>query len=115
MSMLRNSVRLIGFLGTDPEVKKISEETTLARFPIATHSRYMNKAGEWVTETQWHNLIMWNSQANFAEKFLTKGSEIALHGRLINRSYTDKTGAIQYVTEVSVSDLTLLNKKDPEE
>lgn len=111
MSNLRNSVRLTGFLGSAPEVKSISETKKVAKLNLATNDSYKNEKGEKVEETQWHNLIAWNAQATIAEKYLKKGSEVAIEGKLTNRSYVNKDGIKCYVTEVVVSEILLLNKK----
>lgn len=102
----------MGFLGNDPEIKKFGDDKSLARASIATNESYKNKEGEWVSETQWHNLVMWGGQAVFAEKSLMKGSEIAIEGRLVNRTYTDKEGITRYFTEVVVNEVLLLSKKE---
>ncbi|MBD4807377.1 single-stranded DNA-binding protein, partial [Xanthomonas citri pv. citri] len=70
-----------------------------------------NGQGEWVSDTQWHNLVFWGRQAVFAEKSLTKGSEIAIEGKLVNRQYVDKEGITRYVTEVNVNEVLLLSRK----
>ncbi len=111
MSNLRNSVRLTGFLGSAPEVKSISETKKVAKLNLATNDSYKNEKGEKVEETQWHNLVAWNAQATIAEKFLQKGSEVAIEGKLTSRSYVNKDGVKCYVTEVIVSEILLLNKK----
>lgn len=111
MSNLRNSVRLTGFLGSAPEVKSFSETKKVAKLNLATNDSYKNEKGEKVEETQWHNLVAWNAQATIAEKYLQKGSEVAIEGKLSNRSYVNKDGVKCYVTEVIVSEILLLNKK----
>jgi single-strand DNA-binding protein len=111
MSNLRNSVRLTGFLGSAPEVKNISDSKKVAKLNLATNDSYKNEKGEKVEETQWHNLVAWNVQATIAEKYLQKGSEIAIEGKLTNRSYVNKDGIKCYVTEVIVSEILMLNKK----
>ena len=111
MNTLKNSVRLTGFLGANPEVKSFGNEKTLARVSIATNERYRNGQGEWVTDTQWHNLVFWGKQALFAQKSLSKGSEIAIEGKLINRQYVDKEGVTRYVTEVNVHEILQFNRK----
>ncbi|SEL78323.1 single-stranded DNA-binding protein [Parapedobacter koreensis] len=111
MNTLKNSVRLTGFLGSNPEVKTFGNNRNFARVSIATNERYRNSQGEWVSDTQWHNLVFWGRQAVFAEKSLTKGSEIAIEGKLINRQYVDKEGTTRYVTEVNVSEVLLLSRK----
>lgn len=111
MNALKNSVRLIGFLGSTPEVTAVNNSRNLARVSIATNERYRNNQGEWINDTQWHSLVFWGKQAVFAEKSLTKGSEIAIEGKLVNRHYVDKEGATRYVTEVNVHQVLQLNRK----
>ena len=82
----------------------------LARVSIATNEIYKNQKGERVTDTTWHNVIMWSPLADIAEKLLKKGSEVAIEGKLINRSYTDKDGVKRYITEIQASELVLLGK-----
>ena len=112
MNALRNKVQLIGNLGLDPEVKLLDGGKKLAKVSIATNETYKNAKGERVTETQWHNLIAWGKTAEIVEKFLKKGSEIAVEGKLINRNYTDKEGIKRYVTEIEVSEVLMLDSKD---
>ena len=111
MYALKNKVQLIGNLGKAPEVKNIENGKKLVRFSMATNETYRGRTGEKVTETTWHNIVAWGKVAELAEKFLVKGTEIAIEGKLINRSYTGKDGNIKYVTEVQVSELLLLNNK----
>jgi single-strand DNA-binding protein len=106
---MRNKVQLIGNLGANPEVKKLDGGKTLARFSLATNEVYKNQKGEKVTETQWHNLIAWGKTAENIEKLLQKGSEVAIEGKLHNRTYEDKQGNKKYVTEVLVEEFLLLN------
>ncbi|HEY6161799.1 MAG TPA: single-stranded DNA-binding protein [Bacteroidia bacterium] len=112
MNNLRNKVQLIGNLGGDPEVKAFGEGKKLAKFFIATNESYRNAKGERVNETQWHNLIAWGKTAEIIEKYLKKGSEVAVEGKLVNRNYTDKNGIKRYVTEVQVSELLMLGSKN---
>jgi single-strand DNA-binding protein len=112
MSNLRNSVRLIGNLGKAPDVKEVSEGRKMARFSVATHDTYTNQKGEKVEETNWHNLVAWGKLAEVAEKYLRKGSEVAVEGKLSSRSYTDKDGNKKYITEVVVNNLQMLGKKE---
>ena len=110
---MRNKVTLIGNLGQNPEVKELNGGKKLAKFSLATNETYRNKAGEKVTDTQWHNLTVWGKTADIVEKYLKKGSEVAVEGKLLNRNYTDKEGVKRYVTEIQVNDLVLLGgKKD---
>jgi single-strand DNA-binding protein len=110
MNNLRNKVQLIGNLGMDPEIKEISEGRKMARFTLATNEAYRNAKGERIKETQWHNLVAWGPRAAFVEKFLNKGKEIALEGKLVHRNYEDKEGKKRYITEVQVSDFLMLGK-----
>jgi single-strand DNA-binding protein len=108
MNSLKNSVRLVGNLGMDPEVKSFDNNRKLARFSIATNESYKNDKGEKVTETQWHNLVLWGTQAKLADDYLKKGDEVAIEGKLSNRSYTDKDGNKRYVSEVVVNEFMKL-------
>ena len=100
MYALKNKVQLIGNLGNAPEVRSTEAGKKLVRFSVATNEQYKNAKGERVTETQWHNLIAWGKVADIAEKFLLKGTEVAIEGKLINRNYMDKEGNKKYVTEI---------------
>lgn len=111
MYALRNKVQLIGNLGNAPEIRKTETGKKLARFSVATNESYRNAQGEKITETQWHNLIAWGKVAEIVEKYLNKGVEVVIEGKLINRSYTDKEGNKKYVTEVEVSELLMLGSK----
>lgn len=111
MYALKNKVQLIGNLGNAPEIKNTESGKKLARFSIATNENYRNAKGEKVTETTWHNLVAWGKVADLAEKFLHKGTEVVIEGKLINRSYTDKDGIKKYISEVQVNELLLLNSK----
>jgi single-strand DNA-binding protein len=113
MYALKNKVQLIGNLGNVPEVRETESGKKLARFSIATNQSYRNSNGEKVTETTWHQLIAWGALAEIAEKYLNKGSEVAIEGRLINRSYSDKDGNKKYITEVQVNEILMLGSKSP--
>ena len=111
MYALKNKVQLIGNLGGKPEVKTTESGKKLATFSVATSESYRNAKGEKVTETQWHRVIAWGKVAEIAEKYLDKGKEVAIEGKLTNRSYTDKDGNKKYITEVQVTELLLLGAK----
>ncbi len=112
MYTLRNKVQLIGNLGNAPEVKTVTGGKKMARFNMATNETYRNAKGEKVTETQWHTVVAWGKVAELAEKYLAKGSEVAIEGKLINRNYTDKDGVKKYITEVQLNELLLLGDKN---
>ena len=111
MNSLRNSVRLIGNLGNNPEVKEFETGKKVVRITLATNETYKNQKGEKITDTCWHNLVIWGKTAEIAERYLEKGSEIAIEGKLTSRSYTGKDGEKKYITEVVVNDLLMLGKK----
>ena len=111
MNALKNKVQLIGNLGNAPEVRNTESGKKLARFSIATSETYRNAKGEKVKETQWHNVIAWGKVADIAEKYLAKGSEVAIEGKLMNNNYTDKDGNKKYVTEVQVNEVLMLGDK----
>ncbi|MBP8793767.1 MAG: single-stranded DNA-binding protein [Lutibacter sp.] len=111
MSTLRNRVQLIGNIGNAPEVITLESGKKLAKFSIATNESYKNAQGEKITDTQWHNCVAWNKTAEIIEKYLEKGREIALEGKLTSRSYEDATGVKKYITEVVVSEMLMLGNK----
>ncbi len=109
MNTMKNRVQLIGHVGSDPEVKTF-EGGKVANLNIATNDSYTNKKGEKVEQTEWHRLVAWDKNAEIIEKFVTKGKEIAIEGKLTSRSYDDKEGNKRYITEVVVNDIMLLGK-----
>ncbi|MEX0636327.1 MAG: single-stranded DNA-binding protein [Ferruginibacter sp.] len=111
MYALKNKVQLIGNLGNAPEVKNTEGGKKLVRFSVATNESYRNANGERVKQTQWHNVIAWGTVADVVEKYLVKGSEIALEGKLIYRNYTDKEGQKKYVTEIQMNEMLMLGSK----
>jgi single-strand DNA-binding protein len=108
MYAMKNKVQLIGNLGQAPEVKTTETGKKLAQFSVATNESYQNAQGEKVTETQWHQVVAWGKLAEIVEKYLVKGKEVAIEGKLVNRNYIDKQGVKHYVTEVVASDLLML-------
>jgi single-strand DNA-binding protein len=111
MYALRNKVQLIGHLGNVPDVRLTERGKKWARFSLATNETYRNTLGEKVTETQWHQLVAWGKMAEIAERYLLKGKEVAVEGKLVNRSYLDKDGIKRYITEILVSEILLLGAK----
>lgn len=111
MNALRNKVQLIGNAGKDPEIKTFEGGRKLATISIATSESYTNEKGEKITDTQWHNLVAWGKTAEIIEKYVTKGNQFAIEGKLTHRSYDDKNGEKRYVTEVVVSEVLLLGSK----
>ena len=110
MKSLRNSVQLIGRLGKDPEVKTFGDKKKVS-FSIATSDSYKNAKGEKVEDTQWHNVVIWGKLAGVAEKYLKKGQEVAVEGKLVHRDFETDKGEKRYITEITVNDLVMLGGK----
>ena len=108
MNSLRNRVQLIGNLGQDPEMKTLESGKKVAHFTLATNDGYKNTDGQKVEETTWHNIVAWNGQAELAEKYLKKGGQVAIEGRVVYRSYEDKQGVTKYITEIVLNELMFL-------
>lgn len=109
MKSMRNSVHLIGRLGKDPEIKTYNERKR-ATFSLATTDVYKNQKGEKVEDTQWHNVVIWGKLAGVVEKYVKKGDEIAVEGKLVHRVY-ESNGDKKYLTEVDVNDMLMLGGK----
>ncbi|MEQ9424193.1 MAG: single-stranded DNA-binding protein [Cyclobacteriaceae bacterium] len=103
-----NKVILLGNLGRDPEIRHLESGRAVANFSLATSETYKNREGERVTQTEWHNIVLWGGLAEIAEKYLKKGSQVYIEGKITNRSYDDKEGNKRYITEVVGRDLTML-------
>lgn len=106
---MKNRVQLIGHVGQDPEVKTVNNKK-VATLTIATNDFYFNEKGDKVEQTEWHRITAWGKTAEIIEKYVTKGKEIAVEGKLTHRSYDDKDGNKRYVTEILVLELLLLGK-----
>lgn len=111
MNTLKNKVQLLGNLGAAPEIRTIESGRKLAKLRLATNETYKNSEGEKVTDTQWHNVVAWGATADVAERFLDKGSEVLVEGKLQYRDYTDKDGIKRTVAEIQAVNLLLLDKK----
>jgi single-strand DNA-binding protein len=110
MNAMKNRVQLIGNVGNDPEIKTLENGKKLAHLTIATNDRYTNDKGEKVEQTEWHRVTAWGKTAEIIEKYVIKGKEVAIEGKLTHRSYDDKNGEKKYITEVVVSEILLLSK-----
>ena len=108
---------LIGNVGRDPEVRYLEgnsgaqNATKVASFTLATTERYRDRNGELRENTEWHNIVAWRNSADLAEKFIRKGSQIYIEGKLRTRSWTDAQGVKKYTTEVVVDNIQLLGKR----
>ena len=111
MKAIKNKVQLVGRLGADPEMKMYGDAKKLANLRLAVNDRYKNVKGEWMDETQWFNLIAWSKLAIYVEKYLLKGAEVAVEGRLVNKSFTDKAGVKRNTTEIVLNEILILSKQ----
>ncbi len=107
-----NKVILIGNLGKDPEVRYLDSGVAVANFSLATTENYKNKEGERVSQTEWHNIVLWRGLAEVAEKWLKKGASVYVEGKIRNRKWEDKEGNTRYTTEILGDNMTMLGKKD---
>ncbi|MGF1639214.1 MAG: single-stranded DNA-binding protein [Cyclobacteriaceae bacterium] len=111
MNNLRDRVNLIGNLGADPEVKTFDSGKKMAKVTLATSESYKNGDGEKITDTQWHNLVVWGPMVDVFDKYLRKGSEVAVEGKITYRQYENGDGEKKYFTEIVVNDMLMLDKK----
>ncbi len=108
MNSLRNRVQLIGNLGQDPEMKTLESGKKVTKFTLATKDDYKNGDGQKVSETTWHNIVAWNGLADIAGKYLKKGHQVAVEGRIVYRNYEDKKGVTKYITEIVLNEMMML-------
>jgi len=111
MNTLRNKVQLIGRLGQDPEIVTFKDGNKMAKFSLATDDSYKDKQGNKVERAYWHNIVITGGLVKVVENYVNKGQEIAVEGKLTNRSYDAKGGEKRYVTEILVNELLLLGGK----
>lgn len=110
MNAMKNTVQLIGNVGNDPEIKSFDGGKKVANLTIATNDSYKNDKGEKVEQTEWHKVVAWGKTADLIEKYVTKGLQIGIEGKLTHRSYDDNNGEKRYITEIVVNELLLLGK-----
>ncbi len=106
-----NKVILVGNVGKEPETRYLDENTAITKFPMATSETYKNRSGERVSTTEWHNIVLWRGLAQVAEKYVKKGTQIYIEGRIKTRSYDDADGNKKYITEIVGDQMTLLGRK----
>lgn len=111
MNALRNTVQLIGRLGQDPEIVNFPDGNKMAKFSLATDDSYKDKNGTKVERTYWHNVVVKGGLVEVVEKYVAKGKEVAIEGKLTNRSWEDKDGKKQYTTEIFCNELLMLGGK----
>lgn len=110
-----NKATLIGNLGKDPEIRSIPSGSKVASFSIATTESYTGKDGQKQDKTEWHNIVMWRGLADIAEKYLRKGSQVYIEGKLQTRSWDDNLGQKRYITEIIADNLVMLGKSGKQE
>lgn len=107
-----NKVILVGNVGIDPEVRYLEGGTAVATVRLATSESYKNKNGERITQTEWHNIVLWRGLAEITEKYVKKGMQLYIEGRLRTRSWDDKEGNKRYTTEVVADSMKMLSRRD---
>jgi single-strand DNA-binding protein len=107
-----NKAILIGFVGNDPEVRYLDSGTPVANFNLATSETYTNKGGEKVTQTEWHHIVLWRSLAEITEKYIKKGSQVYIEGRIRTRSWDDRDGNKRYTTEIVADSMQMMGRKN---
>ena len=112
MSTLKNHVQLIGNVGQEPAITNLDSGKKVARFSLATNEYYKDAKGEKQTDTNWHTVVAWGKTAEIIEKFVGKGKEIGVTGKLKTRTYTTDEGNERYVTEIEANEILLLGSKN---
>ena len=105
---MKNRVQLIGHVGQEPEIKNLEGGKKLANISIATNEVYYKDNGDKVEKTEWHRVTAWGKTAEIIEKYVSKGKEIAIDGKLTTRNYDDKDGVKRYITEIVANEVLLL-------
>jgi len=110
-----NKVQLIGRLGKDPEIKYTNDNVPVAKFSLATTETYKDKSGQKLESTEWHNIVCWRNLAEIAEKYLSKGKQVYIEGKIKTRSWDDKDGVKKYISEIIADNFIMLDKRDSSE
>lgn len=110
-----NKVILVGNVGKDPEVRHLDNGVAVASFPLATSETYRNKDNQKVTNTEWHNIVIWRGLADVVEKYVKKGSSLYIEGKIRTRSWDDKDGNKRYTTEIVADNMQMLGTKQSNE
>ena len=109
--MSYNKVLLIGNVGKDPDVRHLESGAVVAQFTLATSERYKDKSGAIQELTEWHNIVCWRQLAEIAEKYISKGTQNFVEGKIRTRNWTDQSGAKRYTTEIYADNIRLLGRK----
>lgn len=107
-----NKAILVGHVGNDPEVRHLEGGTPVANFRLATSETYNNRNGERVTQTEWHSIVVWRGLAEVVEKYVKKGSQLYIEGRIRTRAWEDREGNKRYTTEIVCDNLQMLGKRN---
>ncbi|MBQ7818362.1 MAG: single-stranded DNA-binding protein [Bacteroidales bacterium] len=109
-----NKVILVGNVGKDPEVRYVETNVCVANFPLATSERgYTSRSGAQIPErTEWHNIVLWRGLAEVAEKYVKKGTQLYIEGKLRTRSWTDSNNVVRYTTEIYADNMEILSRRD---
>lgn len=106
-----NKVILVGNVGKDPEIRYLEGGTAVCSFPLATSATYRNRDGERITSTEWHNIVLWRGLAEIAERYVKKGSQLFIEGRIRSRSWDDREGNKRYTTEIIADNMQMLGRR----
>lgn len=109
--MSLNKVMLIGNVGKDPEIRHLENDSMVANFPLATTERFKDKNGDWQEQTEWHNIVCWRALAERVEKYVKRGSQLFIEGRIRTNNWVDQAGQKRYSVEILADNMQLLNKK----
>lgn len=104
-----NKAILVGRVGKDPELRNLDNDRSIARFTLATNETYKNRNGEKITNTEWHNIVVWRGLAEFANRYVKKGTMVYVEGKIRSRSWDDKDGIKRYTTEIEADTIQLLS------
>ena len=110
-----NKAILVGNVGKDPEIRHLEGGLSVARFTLATSETYKNKSGELVTNTEWHNIVAWRQLADLADRYIKKGRQLYVEGKITTRQWDDKDGVKRYTTEIVADNIRLLGKREDHE
>ncbi|MEO6869276.1 MAG: single-stranded DNA-binding protein [Ginsengibacter sp.] len=107
-----NKVILIGYLGKDPDIQFLEGNIAVVKFPLATTESYKDKTGKVMSQTEWHNIVLWRGLAEMAQKYLHKSSFVYIEGRLKTRNWEDRDHNRKTITEIIADNLVMLDKKE---
>lgn len=113
--MSLNKVMLIGNVGKDPEVRHLESGASVASFPLATSERFKDRNGEYQEQTEWHNIVCWRNLAETVEKYIAKGSQVYIEGKIRTRNWQDQSGQKRYTTEIIADNIQMLGRRQEQQ